>query len=391
MDVQTPLQGPIPTPDDVSRICATADPVLRNLQITQCYGDIARALAREVGPGANWCTFGTWASRQAGATIRGEDLLDRLSRRLERRTEWLHPLRSLWRTLLRRGLLRPDTRLGRIVLRLHTPFDAAERTAAAVARGNRKVFEEILLHFARYLQVCAGPEETRDRRVEQFASVFRPGGPPDGQELLRHAFGLYYAQRREPDPRRRAQMIALANLEIGLHEQTRLQPEIAAALDAPFETAHDLSGRALLLLVPGAPLWRLMLRGPLLHAVEWFADQVRLRLAGLTREAVTESLMVLTLPGAGTLALGRDLPQSACALLDPCTLPELTAFLERVEPPGPDGDASGVRDWADLSQRMHYITHVFRAFHDSPALFTPPFTDDQVRAIRAGRLPDSRL
>jgi hypothetical protein len=25
----------------------------------------------------------------------------------------------------------------------------------------------------------------------------------------------------------------LANLEIGLHEQTRLQPEIAAALDAP--------------------------------------------------------------------------------------------------------------------------------------------------------------
>lgn len=385
----SPAADPAPTPDDVTRICGEPDVVLRNLRITQCYGEIARSLARDVGPGANWCAFGTWASRQAGATIRGEDLLDRLSRRLERRTEWLHPFRSLWRSLLTRGLLRPDTRLGRLVLHLHTPFDAVERTAAAVARGNLKVFQEILLPFARYLEIARGPDATREERFARFVADFGPGGPPDGQDLLRQAFGRYHAQRHEPDPRLRAQMIALANLEIGLHEQTRLQPEIAAALDAPFDTARDLGGRTLVLLVPGAPLWRLVVRGPLLRAVEALAARVRARLAALTREAITESLMVLTLPMAGTLALGRDLEQAPCALLDPCALPDLAAFLAKVEPGA--SDHSAVRDWADLAQRMHYITHVFRAYHDSPALFDHPFTDAQVAVIRAGRIPDTRL
>jgi len=30
--------------------------------------------ATRCSPGANWCTFATWASRQAGQTIRQEDL-----------------------------------------------------------------------------------------------------------------------------------------------------------------------------------------------------------------------------------------------------------------------------------------------------------------------------
>ena len=33
--------------------------------------------------------------------------------------------------------------------RLHTPFDAVELASDAVARGNRKVFEEIGYEFAR--------------------------------------------------------------------------------------------------------------------------------------------------------------------------------------------------------------------------------------------------
>ena len=36
---------------------------------------------RRAPGGANWCTFATWASRQAGRTIRGEDLLYRLQAR----------------------------------------------------------------------------------------------------------------------------------------------------------------------------------------------------------------------------------------------------------------------------------------------------------------------
>ena len=65
-----------------------------------------------------------------------------------------HPIRSMWRTLLRRGVFRSGTRLGRLVRAIHTPFDAFERTSDAVARGNLKVFDEIGRAFARWLSSC---------------------------------------------------------------------------------------------------------------------------------------------------------------------------------------------------------------------------------------------
>ena len=65
-----------PSVADVERIAALAGPVVRNLQITQCYHELARAFASRESGDANWCAFATWASRQAGQTIRGEDLQD---------------------------------------------------------------------------------------------------------------------------------------------------------------------------------------------------------------------------------------------------------------------------------------------------------------------------
>ncbi len=62
-----------PTPAEVQAIAAMDDGVLRNLRITDCYSRLSASFATLTGPGANWCTFGVWASRQAGATIRGED------------------------------------------------------------------------------------------------------------------------------------------------------------------------------------------------------------------------------------------------------------------------------------------------------------------------------
>ena len=66
--------APCPPATEVERIAALPDPVLRNLQITQCYHELAACLPGRTGPGANWCTFATWASKQAGQTIRKEDL-----------------------------------------------------------------------------------------------------------------------------------------------------------------------------------------------------------------------------------------------------------------------------------------------------------------------------
>ena len=85
---------PAPDVDDVRRIAAIANPVIRNLEITYCYSRLAAAFAAR-GEGANWCTFATWASRQAGRTIRGEDLHEHLGRKLGDGRWLLHPLATL--------------------------------------------------------------------------------------------------------------------------------------------------------------------------------------------------------------------------------------------------------------------------------------------------------
>ena len=234
-----------PTVDDVARIAAIANPVIRNLEITLCYARLSSAFAARTGEGANWCTYATWASRQAGRTIRAEDLLDMLGHKLGEHRWLLHPVTTLWRRLLRRGLFHRETRIGRLTAELHTPFDAFERASDAVARGNLKVFQEIAAEFARYLQESPvdAPAETPPFR--RFLNRLRAGDPPDGQRYLRQAFARYERCRHEPNPKMRAELAVLANLEVGLHEQTRLQPEIREALDAAYLTQDDLGQRAL--------------------------------------------------------------------------------------------------------------------------------------------------
>jgi hypothetical protein len=306
---------------EVEQIAAMGDPVIRNLRITECYSRLAAAMP----PGSsNWCTYATWASRQAGRTIRGEDLLYRLQAELRRGAELLHPIQSFWRWLLRQGLLRESTWFGR----LHTPFDAFELASAAVARGNLKVFAEIGLVFARWLDDGVAPAD-----------------PP----LLRQAFARY-------EQRASAEQLVLANLEIGLHEQTRLQPEIREAMDAAVAPKRNL-----------------------------LAWPLQRKLTQLSREVITESLMVLTLPGI-VLWLSRDL-EARGEVADP----ELRELMARYEPEPPALDDCGAEDWSVLEQRMHYLVHLFRAYHEEATLGSPPFTPTQVERIFAGELPDGEL
>src|SRR4026207_824707 len=113
-----------PSVDEVKRIALMPDPVIRNLRITECYFRLAGAMTQRTGQCANWCTFATWASKQAGQTIRGEDLLDRIESHAKSDVQILHPIRALWSWLVRRGMFNPETRIGRVVHAIHTPFDA---------------------------------------------------------------------------------------------------------------------------------------------------------------------------------------------------------------------------------------------------------------------------
>jgi hypothetical protein len=362
-----------PTVADVRRIAAMENPVLRNLAITECYSKLAAAFG---GEGANWATYATWASRQAGRGIRGETLLDAADQELGKGRWLVHPWRTLWRRLLRRGLLQPETRIGRLAAELHTPFDAVERASAAVARGNLKVFGEIGLVFARYL-------EGADLEL-------RPGDPPEGQRYLRQAFAHYDAARREQDPKRRVELAVLANLEIGLHEQQRLDPEIRAALDAAYDTKEDLERRALEAVFPSASRWPRLLRGPAGAAVGALARAVQRTSSRIAREIITESFMVLSLPGR-VLALGSNLPDAFPEALRAPADADLIALVAEFEPVPPAPDDCGAVDWSDFHQRMHYISHLFRAFQLDRELARPPYTAEQIAAFEAGRVPGGDL
>jgi hypothetical protein len=366
---------------EVRRIVAIADPVIRNLEITHCYSRLSAEFARRLGDGANWCTYATWASRQAGRTVRGEDLLDHLGNRLAERRWLLHPISTLWRRLLRRGLFQPETPVGRLTAELHTPFDAFERASAAVARGNVRVFEEIGLEFARYLE---------EPEVQKFLDRLRPGDPPEGQHYLRRAFMHYERMRVESDPRVRAQLAVLGNLEIGLHEQTRLQPEIREALDAAYATKEDLGRRVLEALFPSTKRSWLIVRAPAAAVVGVVAAGFQRTSSRVAREAITDSLMVLRLP-TRVLALGVHLADAYPELLHEPADAELIELLGRFEPVAPAPDDCGARDWSDLEQRMHYIVHLFRVFHLTEELSRPPFTPEQVESFSRGVVPDGEI
>ena len=361
--------------------------MVRNLQITQTYSELARGLSELLGAGsANWCSYATWASKQAGQTIRKEDL-KRTFERLWRDSD--EAVAAGNRTLMamadlseRQGTERIWESLRR-ALDPGAPFEAA---ADAVARGNLKVFAEIGREFARFLALD----------YDTFRAALRPGPPPDGQDYLKTAFDAYHRVRTETDERERAQLMLLANLSIGRHEQTRLQPEITEAIDAPFKEPLNLRRDLVRELIRNRRV-ALLLR-MVVDLLPGRGTQVREELARLeervrqvAHEATTEMLMTLALPGGRVLDLGRDVPGSFPADLATPTDPGLTELLALIDPTPDSTRGSGASDWSNLGERMHYIADLFRVFQEDESMGSPPFTPEQVAVIRAGGRPSGHL
>jgi hypothetical protein len=368
-----------PAVTEIERIVAMRDPVLRNCEITQAYHELAAAFTARVGIGwSNWLTVATWASRQAGDVIRGEQGWIVLRRHVALPVSFAHPIESLWRKLLQRGLLSPETRLGRIVRAIPGPLDAVEAAAEQVALGNVSVFDEIATAFARWLAA-------EDR--EAFLASLRPGEPPEGQEHLRRSFRHYYRLLDETDARRRAELAFRADLEIAWQEQARLQEVIRASMEQPVVRAHALGLRVLAVV---APEWRLardqvaLLLGALVAPLHRFGLRV-------ARRVITELLMTLRLPDGSVLRLGSTLQAPAAESLRVIQDAELREVLTQIACTAHD-DACGTDDWSDFQERMHYIAHLFRAYRDEAAFFArSPFTVEQVARFRAGVLPEGRL
>jgi hypothetical protein len=390
------LPSVAPSVEEVDRIAAMSDLVLRNLLITRSYHLLSNALARSLGTCANWCTHATWASKQAGQTIRREDLARILEIELAAAPglskalgEVISAAAAFGSRLDPLGMRFAGTRtlLGAVVL---------ERVSNAISRGNHKVFAEIGREVARFLETVGEDKAFDATRIARFLEGLRPGELPEGQAALRRAFTHFYEARFESHPKARAERILLANLEIGFHEQTRLQPEIQDALESALPDREDLRKRMLQALFPRAGmLLRLRLRlpralrrmNPLDRALDHLLDELR----RLLRRTLTEVLMRLELPGGRVLRLGRDLSRSFPLSLRTIEHPELRELLKLIDPTRDSVLGSGAEDWADFNERMHFIADFFRGFQEDRSLLEPPFTPAQMNAMLAGRRPIGRL
>ncbi len=353
------LRGtPFVTPGECREAVQNTDPVLLNLTITQLYHRIAIDLTVMLGAqDVNWFGFACRASKTAGAAIRGEELP--LRELLKRTPLWPWLERGAW--------------VARKVSLVRRVEDLVETVGDRVAQGNRFIFEEIGPAFVALLQACGRDHDYDRAKLEAVLRQLRPGpSETGGQDTLKGALSAYYEAAFEQRPKRRAELILLGSLKIGLHEQIRVGPIIEAALTAPVEVFFDE-------LFAGLP-----------RPIRRAADAVRPALSAQVRQLLTQRMMRLRLPEA-ELALGADVPLSQRApwppMLETLEHPELRQLFDEVT----RGGRSGARDWSRLEDRMRYIATLFRSRQKSLQLFEPPYLEAQGAEIRARRVPGGEL
>jgi hypothetical protein len=318
--------------------------------------------------------------------------LEALLKKEERVEETLSLVVSLAKQL-GAGQSLEQLRQSSIAVMLH---DTANRAADAVSRGNKKVFEEIAFEFARFITACLNDDAFAQENIDRFRESLRPGDPPGGQDLLKKAFDNYYQSFFETDIKKKTELCLLANLQIGFHEQTRLQPEIAEALNAAISNTEQIKNQLLAILFKNSGfLVKLRLFFQRIFGKTALLDKAAEKLVMLMqktlRTILTAHLMTLTMPPDNRLHLGRDLSVSYDDDLKILSHPLLLQLLSLVDPTPDSLKETGATDWADLKERMHFIADLFRCYHLKKEVFDEAFTKEQVIAMKEGRLPQGRL
>jgi len=373
----------LPTDDAIAQL---DDAVLRNLCITQRYHDLSLALSRTIGgPDVNWSTFATWASKTAGQSIRNEEVppfVDDLVGEAD--DEVMHPLGKIESVIHE---IVPTT--GFHASFLLAPIKETIGTVSdQIGEGNKKVFAELAPLFQLFVdQMGVAPPPSKDGLAVVMRAVA-------GKDLLVSAFQGYYDAIVEPDPVEKARLMLLGNCKIGLHEQTRLQPEIEGAMDAPIDVILRKHLHGSLNTGSGRGLF-----ARLVDAVEKPLADLTDVVKVLWERVATRYLMTLALPGGAELPLGRNIPKDASSpdyvppplqnITAPTDLLKLLQQFDRARGASDVGSASV--DWRELSDRMNFIVNLFRSRQQAPELLEQPFNDEQRAAILDGKVPAAEL
>ncbi len=362
--------------DNIEAIIASEDKIVRNLLITQSYHELASALARQLDPdNISWCAFATWASRQAGQFIRNEEV-----------PAWLR--RFLRLDIASPNAQPPDSRLGNWIRSwplMQYIRRTVEDVSEYIARGNRMVRARLAPLFARFLLLIQDRDAPDPAALKRFLTDIGYG-PATGQEL-RDAFMYYYRARFEPSLKRKAELMFMGNVLIGDHEQRRLQFAIEGALSAPINRVlKDLDAYL------SRFRWLSPLRQTLLRICKWCMDRWIQYLMNTWRQAATEVLMTLAVPGR-QIRLGDDMPRLPSGGSYPYVLRTLINCEARQLVQTYDRNpntlrGSGANDWTRLDDRMNFIIDLFRSRQQTLNLLQAPFCSaQQVTDMKAGRIP----
>ncbi len=359
---------------DIDAIRAMDNLLLRNLKITQSYYKLAREMQGVSGQkDVSWLAFGAYASKTAGYSIRHELLPDDLEK-----TFWSFYLYRRMMRFVRRFLVSPGERrkeldiIGRILAGI----------SLRISEGNLLVFAELAPAFNDFAAAFGTAEKHDQEELVQYLARFKPGPVEEsGQDYLVEAFKIYYEARLAAGARHKAELVFLANILIGLHEQTRLQPKIAEALYMPVD---EVLGEQVQMITPLGN----RISGWLHKALLAISRRVFARIA-------TQLFMTIYLP-TGELRLGGDVRPSTRDASFPPDLQEIQServleILARYDRSGDTLRRSRADDWSNLDDRMNFIVDLFRSYQQTQALFEPPFKPEQMADLDEGRIPEGKL
>jgi hypothetical protein len=363
-------------PDVGNTVAMSGDPILRNLKITQGYYALSRAMSTMVGGGSvSWCGFASWSSKTIGVSIREADMSNRGLLAITQSRIYQETIQRIVNLLEAAGVIG----IG--------PFDnvitqALDDGIDNLKQGNAEVYGEIGGLYTRLISAL-GNDVNLDltRLAPVVAYLDSKPSEQGGQALLRQAAENYYRARFETDPILKAQLVLLANAQVGKHEQMRLQGCLENFLGGALEqrivqhAQQQCRGIAALEIAVT----------PIARAAGKFAKEEWTKL-------LTDVALHLNLPGNETLHLRSDVPPPLGKPLYPPDLQKLSnpaalAILEEFGADTPTAIGTGATDWSNLVQRMHYILVLFRSRQLESILLSEAFSAAQQSDLAAGRMP----
>ena len=345
--------------------------VVRNLQVTQGYYRISSALKKCVSSkNVNWTSFATHASKTAGQALRHELMPGLLKSAMLRMGGYDNTYMFFSEGLGSADLSLSEDQNSRL-------GEAFRQVSLLISDGNITVFDELAWPFTNFINTFTDDWVYDIGKLQTFLDENLKPGPlsEGGQDYLREAFTAFYNARYETRAKAKAEYILQGNLLVGLHEQTRLQPQIEQAMAVPLELFSDTPKTS----------------GERIKAFKKQPAMMR----GIISKTFTQMMMLITLPSR-ELKLGETVIAPTGVTSFPNDLleienPRCLELVRMFETSQDTLSGSGAKNWASLQDRMSFVVDFFRSHQQYKRMWEPPFSEEQASVIETGHFPAGPL